>query len=118
VRLQPKRNPLSRLALAARRRLPAGDGLHICKACRRPFACPVDWEADGKDHWLITLHCGECDTWCDLRATNEQTTAFDLELDRQTAQITYALGEFERERMQTLLAAFEHDLIEPADFAC
>jgi hypothetical protein len=118
MRMQAKRSRFSRVAAAARRWLPAGDALHICKACRRPFACPVRWEADGDDHWLITLHCGECDAWCDLRATNAQTSAFDIELDRQLAQISRALGEFERERMQTLLAAFEHDLIEPRDFAC
>jgi hypothetical protein len=118
MRLQPKQSRLSRLVTAARLRLPAGDGLHICKACRRPFACPIEWEADGDDHWLIKLHCGACDTWCDLRATNAQASEFDLELNRQIGHITRALAEFERERMEALLAAFEHDLVEPADFAC
>ena len=117
MRLQPRTSRRSRIAAAARRLMPVGDGLHICLACHHPFACPIEWEADGEHHWLITLHCGECNTWCDVRATNEQARAFDLELDRQIAQITRALGEFERERMQTLLAAFEHDLIDAADFA-
>ena len=106
------------MAAAARRRMPVSDGLHVCKACRQPFACPIEWEADGDDHWLITLRCGACDTWCDLRATNEQARDFDLELNRQIAHITRVLEEFDRENIKALLAAFEHDLIDAADFAC
>jgi hypothetical protein len=83
--------------------------------------CPMAWETDGDDHWLIELRCGECGAWREVRVTNEQARDFDLTLDRQTAQIRRELERIDRERMMAevdvLVGALEHDLIDPADFA-
>jgi hypothetical protein len=111
----------SRIAAVVRRLAGSDPGLHRCVACWSPFVCPVEWETDGPDFWLIQLHCGECDVWRDVRASNAEAKAFDLVLDRQMAQIQRALAELDRERMQAqadvFSAALAHDLIDPADFA-
>jgi hypothetical protein len=113
--------PLSRIAAAARRLLPARDGLHRCPACRRDFACPIDWETDGSRHWLIRLRCGACSVWREVRASNAEAKDFDLLLAAQTAQMRRALVRFDRERMEAeidaFVAALEHDLIDATDFA-
>ena len=106
---------------AAARRLASGTGLHRCVACESDFVGPIEWETDGPEHWLITLHCGECGVWRDVRVTNVEAKTFDLELGRQTATIERALAKIDRERMRAevdaFTAALEHDLIDPADFA-
>ena len=83
--------------------------------------CPIAWETDGDEHWLIELRCGECGAWREVRVTNEEAKAFDFTLDRQTDQIRRALDRIDRERMEAeldvLVGALEHDLIDPADFA-
>jgi len=111
---------LRRFVTALRDRT-ADDGLHRCPACRRPFMCPIDWETDGADHWLIQLRCGECGVWREARATNEQAKAFDLELDRQVRLIVRALRRIEREKMRAeldvLVTALDRDLIDASDFA-
>lgn len=109
--------PFPRIRRPSRRAL----GLHRCAACGSPFVCPIEWEADGPDHWLIQLHCGGCDVWRDVRATNAEAKAFDLELDRGLAQIERALAEIDqarmREQVDAFTAALARDLIDPADFA-
>ncbi len=117
---QPSRRRLSRLAAAARRLVDPG-GLHRCPACGEAFVCPVDWEIDGKDHWRMQLRCAACDTWRDVRATNDEAKEFDLVLDRQCGEIHRELLRIDREQMRAelelLTAALEHDLIDAADFA-
>jgi len=111
----------SRIAAAARRLAGGGTGLQYCVACGSDFVCPIEWEPAGPDHWLITLHCGECAVWRNARVTNAEAKTFDLELDRQTATIKRALADIDRERMRVevdaFAAALQHDLIDPADFA-
>jgi len=117
----PRIRRRSRIAAVARR-LSGGDpGLHRCVACGSTCVCPIEWEIDGPEHWLIQLHCGECDVWRDARATNAEAKTFDLELDRQAAQLKRALAEIDQERMRAqadvFTAALAHDLIDAADFA-
>jgi hypothetical protein len=99
----------------------ADDGLDRCPECRRPAVCPMEWETDGDEHWLMQLRCGECGDWREVRVTNEQARSYDLALDRQAAEIQRALDRIDRERMETelnmLVRALEHDLIDAADFA-
>jgi hypothetical protein len=118
---KPARRRFSRIAATARRLAGSGHGLHGCPACGQSFICPVAWETDGDDHWLIALRCGACDTWREVRATNAQAAAFDLVLDRQSAEIRRELLRIDRAQMQAeleyLMAAFEHDLIDASDFA-
>lgn len=103
------------------RRLFASGGLELCPQCRRSTVCPIAWETDGDEHWLIELRCGECGDWRGLRVTNEQAKAFDVTLDRHTEEIRRALDRIDRERMETeldvLVGALAYDLIDPADFA-
>jgi hypothetical protein len=53
--------------------------------------------------------------------TNAEAKAFDLELDRQVAQIQRAIADIEREHMRAaadaFAAALQRDLIDPGDFA-
>jgi hypothetical protein len=118
---KPTRRRFSRFAAAARWFAGAGDGLHGCPVCGQSFVCPVAWETDGDEHWLIVLRCGACDTWRDVRATNAHAAAFDLMLDRQCDEIRRELLRIDRAQMQAeleyLIAAFEHDLIDASDFA-
>jgi hypothetical protein len=83
--------------------------------------CPIEWDTDGPDHWVIQLHCGECDVWRDARVTNAEAKAFDRELDRQTHLIERAVAAIEHERMrdqaEAFVAALEHGLIDATDFA-
>jgi hypothetical protein len=55
------------------------------------MVCPIAWETDGDDHWLIELRCGECGAWREVRVTNEEAKAFDLTLDAQAGRIQRAL---------------------------
>ena len=117
---QPSRSPLRRFA-AALRDLAASGGLHRCPDCRQPFVCPLEWETAGEEHWRIDLRCGACGAAREVLATNEEANEFDLVLDRQTAEIIRALCRIELEEMQAGLGAFvaalDHDLIDPSDFA-
>jgi hypothetical protein len=104
-----------------RRLLGAPVGLEYCPECRRSMVCPIAWETDGDDHWLIELRCGECGAWREVRVTNEEAKAFDLTLDAQAGRIQRALDRIDRERMEAeldaLVVALDHDLIDAADFA-
>ena len=71
IEVPPKRRRLSRLAAAARRLADPG-GLHRCPACGEAFVCPMEWETDGEHHWRMQLRCAACDTWRDVRASNEE----------------------------------------------
>jgi hypothetical protein len=99
----------------------ADEGLHRCRDCGRSFVCPMDWEADGEEHWMIRLRCGECGVVRELRVTNAQASEFDLELYGQTVVIRRALDRIDREQMESELdvfvAALQRDLIDAADFA-
>ncbi|HEY6888237.1 MAG TPA: hypothetical protein VI300_10670, partial [Solirubrobacter sp.] len=112
---------LSRIAAAARGLFGAGDGLHRCPDCGRPFMCPIEWETAGEDHWLIASRCGECGAWHSELATNEEASRFDIVLARQSATIVQALARLERERMEVeldmLVGALDRDLIDAGDFA-
>jgi transcription elongation factor Elf1 len=104
------------------RRVFAGErGLDRCPECGHAFVCPMEWETDGDEHWLIELRCGECGAWRETRVTNAEAKAFDLALDRQCAEIVRALQRSDRERMETELsvftAALARDLIDAGDFA-
>lgn len=109
------------LAAAARRLAGGGTGIHHCLVCGSDRVCPHSWETDGEEHWAITLHCPECDVWRDVRITNAEAKAFDLELDRQVAEIQQALADIDREHMRAaadaFAAALERDLIDAGDFA-
>ena len=48
----------------------------------------------------MQLRCGECDTWREVRVTNEEAKAFDLVLDRQCGEIAARLARIDRERMR------------------
>lgn len=104
-----------------RRLFGAPRGLEYCPECWRPMVCPIDWETDGEQHWLMHLRCGECGAWREVRVTNEEAKEFDLALDRHVDQIRRALERIDRERMaaelDTLVVALEKDLIDAADFA-
>lgn len=111
----------SRLTALARRIAGPKAGLPFCPACGSSCVCPIEWEPDGAEHWMIQLHCGACDVWRDARVTNAEAKAFDLELDRQIASIERTLAAIERERMleqaDVFVAALERDLIDATDFS-
>lgn len=113
-------SPLRRF-VETMRSITTRDGLHRCPQCRRPFACPMEWETAGDDHWLIQLRCGACGEWREVLATNEEASAFDVVLDRQCDEIGRALKRIELEEMRAGLDAFvgalDHDLIDASDFA-
>lgn len=121
VREIPRVRRRRRIAAAARRLTGGGAGLHRCIVCGSDCVDPIAWDADGPEHWVIQLHCGECDIWRDARATNAEANAFDLELDRQLAQMERAIARIDRDRMRDAVVAFtaalDRDLIDPADFS-
>lgn len=114
------RSPLRRFAAALRSLAASSVKLEYCPACKQPYACPVEWETSGPDHWLIQLRCGACGEWRETLATNERAKDFDLVLDRQCGQIERALRRIELDEMRAELDAFvgalEHDLIDASDF--
>jgi hypothetical protein len=117
--LKPSR--FSRLAAAARGLAAAGNGLHCCPDCRRPFMCPIEWDTVDEERWLIQSRCGECGTWRSDIVTNEEAKDYDVTLARQSAEIERRLARIDRERMEVeldmLVAALDRDLIDAADFA-
>jgi hypothetical protein len=109
----------SRLTVASmffRRR----DPLRSCPACRRRFACPMDWHAADDTHWHIDLRCGNCGHHWDLEIENSRAARYDTELDSDNAFIRRAAERLDLERMavevETFAMALSRDLIEPADF--
>ena len=110
----------SRFSAASLRRPPSAAS-HYCRDCWRSMVCPIAWETDGEEHWLMELRCGECGAWREVRVTNAEAKEFDYTLGRHTTQIRRALARIDRERMEAelevLVGALEHDLIDPADFA-
>ena len=55
-----------------RRLFGAPSGLERCPDCWRSTVCPIDWETDGEEHWLIKLRCGDCGAWREVRVTNDE----------------------------------------------
>jgi hypothetical protein len=96
-------------------------GLHHCPRCRTSFMCPIEWETDGDEHWLMRLRCGECGIWRRARATNAEAKELDLVLNAQEGQIRRALARIDREQMEAELDVFvgalQRDLIDAGDFA-
>ena len=92
-----------------------------CPVCGSDRFCPIEWETAGDRHWSMLLHCGECQAWVQGTVCNEHAAAFDIDLDRQEAEIARALASLEIERMavyvETFTAALEHDLVDADDFA-
>ena len=107
----------------APRRRPAtpGSGLHQCALCRAEAVVPVWWEAVDDERWHILLRCGECETYRDVSVPNDVARAYELDLDRGTAEIRAALARIDRDRMtlqaDAFIVALQHDLIDAADFA-
>ena len=85
--------------------LPATDDgdPRICRSCRRPFACPVEWEEEGDSHWWIALRCGECGHRDEIILDNAAT-----------ARLEVSLAEDQRMIEDVLLL---HGLVAPDDFA-
>jgi hypothetical protein len=96
-------------------------GLSTCALCRRDFVAPVEWEPVGDDRWWMLLRCGECHTYREVTVENKIAERFDDELARGTYAIDREAHRLEHERMtveaDAFVAALNHDLIEPADFA-
>lgn len=115
------RSPLQRLVVTVLCRFGYDRGLHRCERCRWPFVALVDRERSGMSFWHVWLRCGECGHERETIATNIEMRDFEHELALQREQIAVALKRVERDRMQeelaVLVAAFERDLIDAADFA-
>lgn len=96
------------------------DPLRRCPACRRRFACPIDWHAADETHWHIDLRCGNCGHRWDVEIENSRAARFDTELDCDQAFIRRTAERLDLERMaaevETFAIALSRDLIEPADF--
>lgn len=97
-----------------------GSGLHVCPRCRHHFCRPVDWEPSNESCWRIELRCAQCGHEREVRATNDEAAAFDVELDRHEAAIAAAADALDRERLatqvETFAAALAGDLISADDF--
>jgi hypothetical protein len=100
---------------------PGASGLATCALCRLDFVSPVEFEPVDDDHWWMLLRCGECGTFREVTVENRTAERFDDELARGTYAIDREAHRLEHERMtveaDAFVAALEHDLIEPADFA-
>ena len=117
---KPKIRRLRRVAAAVRGLVGFDVGPHRCPSCLSAFVCPMDWTESGDGHWVMQLRCAQCDTWREVRLTNEETRDFELLLDRQTAVIQREVDRIDRESMRVALdlfvAALEHDAIDANDF--
>jgi hypothetical protein len=122
MRLGPLRRLVVRLAVALARAQapPLPPELVDCPDCRGDFACPVAWCEIDETHWWIRLRCGECGYEREVEVTDEEAAALDRALSLHTEQIERAVARLDRERMQLevelLIAAFEHDLVDPSSF--
>jgi hypothetical protein len=92
-----------------------------CASCGSDCLCPMSWEPDGKEYWVVEARCGDCETWHSLHLTNAQAAAWKVELARQARPIQRAVEQLDRERMARevdgFVGALERDLIDAGDFA-
>lgn len=93
----------------------------VCRSCRRPFACPIEWEQDGDAHWWIALRCGACGHCHEVILANAETARFEESLAEDERLIEDAATRLDAERMalevDDFVFALRHDLIAPDDFA-
>jgi hypothetical protein len=105
-----------------RRRRPTPRPLLACPECDADALCPMQWEAFGDDHWLMSMRCGECGGWIQMLVGNGTAAVMDTELDRQQAAIAAQADAYEAERMaadvETMIVALKRDLVDASDFAC
>jgi hypothetical protein len=68
----------------------------------------------------MLLRCGECGTWRDAIAPRGAARDLDRALEEGLQQISDALDQLDRERMEAqaeaFIAALERDLLDAADF--
>ncbi len=99
----------------------ASAGLETCLVCGRDFVQPVSWEPDGPERWWMFLRCGECGVSREVVVSNDEAARFETALHSRAKVVARAVRELEEERVATevsdFVAALEHDLILPADFA-
>ena len=98
----------------------ANADLQVCRACGADFVHPVAWTESGPEDWWLVLHCGGCDGWVDVVASNRVVAEYDRTLDQDMADITAEADRLEREWLaadaENFKAALRHYLLTADDF--
>jgi hypothetical protein len=72
-----------------------GMDLALCRFCGDETVVPVRWEQDGPGRWWIRLRCGDCGSFRETIATDEQLLAFDTLIHRRAQPIADAIAQLD-----------------------
>ena len=91
-----------------------------CPVCRSTLVYPLDWGRSGPASWTLILRCPECETRREVTLGRASVEEFDRELYRGAQAIAREADLMTRrnfeEEAERIVAALEHDLIQPMDF--
>lgn len=96
------------------------DDLHLCGACGSGLVHPVEWEPAGKERWLVSLRCPNCEWSGSGVFCQEAVDRFDEELERGSEVLLGDLEQMTRanmaEQLERFIAALDADALLPSDF--
>ena len=95
-------------------------GMHTCPSCSSVLVQPSSWREQPDGHWLVELHCPECEWWdCDSFSQRE-VDRYDEELDRGAQELIEDLRALTRanmeEEMERFALALDSGGLLPEDF--
>lgn len=94
--------------------------LHVCRNCDSELVHPIDWEQAGRERWLVSLRCPNCEWSGSGVFAEEAVDRFDDELERGSEAL---MDDLERmtlanmvEHVERFVAALHADALLPIDF--
>jgi hypothetical protein len=96
------------------------EGLDVCPACSSELVQPVQWEANDRGSWRLTLECPNCRWTTEGVFDADQMEAFEDRLEDGVAVLLSDLRQLTQanmtEEIERFVTALEADWILPEDF--
>lgn len=93
---------------------------HRCPVCGGTLVYPVDWDRSGPASWKLDLRCPECETRREVTLGRASVDQLNRELYLGAQALARDADRMMRrnfeDEVDRIVAALEHDLIQPMDF--